>query len=185
MLVGPPTHGGEHVALIVLLGEQSHGVEHVALVELALIAEKAGHIEQSVRLLGAAATLPQRLAYRQTFDAITTTARIALGEPAFTAAWNAGTDLFWDEVIAEIDTLIQTLTDDAKACWPLSSMHGLSPRELDVLRLLAEGRSNRAIGDRLSISERTVENHVVHILAKLDFDSRTAAAAWAVRNGLA
>jgi DNA-binding NarL/FixJ family response regulator len=62
---------------------------------------------------------------------------------------------------------------------------GLSPRETEVLRLLAGGRSNRAIAESLSISERTVENHVFHILAKLGVDSRTAAATWAVRQGLA
>ncbi len=59
-----------------------------------------------------------------------------------------------------------------------------SLRELEVLRLVAEGHSNRAIADALSISERTVEHHVAHILTKLDLDSRTAAATFAVRNGL-
>ncbi len=53
------------------------------------------------------------------------------------------------------------------------------------LRLLAEGRSNRAIADILSLSERTVENHVFHILTKLELESRAAAAAYAVRHGLA
>lgn len=54
-----------------------------------------------------------------------------------------------------------------------------------MLRLLAEGRSNRAIADTLSLSERTIESHVMHILTKLDLDSRTAAATYAVRHGLA
>ena len=61
---------------------------------------------------------------------------------------------------------------------------GLTARELDVLRLLAEGTSNRAIAEHLFLSERTVENHVHHILDKLHLDSRTAAATWAVRHGL-
>jgi DNA-binding NarL/FixJ family response regulator len=60
----------------------------------------------------------------------------------------------------------------------------LSPREVEVLRLLTEGRSNRAIADALSVSERTVTTHVYHILVKLDLDSRTAAAVYAVRQGL-
>jgi len=66
-----------------------------------------------------------------------------------------------------------------------SPAHRISARELDVVRLLAEGHSNRAIGHRLCISERTVENHMAHILAKLGLASRTAVVAWAVRNGLA
>jgi DNA-binding NarL/FixJ family response regulator len=54
-----------------------------------------------------------------------------------------------------------------------------------VLRLVAGGRSNREVAALLSLSERTVENHVLHILTKLDAPSRTAAAGWAIRHGLA
>ncbi len=56
---------------------------------------------------------------------------------------------------------------------------GLSPRELEVLRLVAAGRSNRAIAEELVISEHTVARHVQNIFVKLDVGSRTAAAAWA------
>jgi DNA-binding NarL/FixJ family response regulator len=61
----------------------------------------------------------------------------------------------------------------------------LTPREGDVLRLLAHGRSNREIAEALFISPRTVNYHVTNLLAKLDLESRTAAAAFAVRHGLA
>ena len=192
VLVGQPSPGGEHAALIVLVGEQSHGVEHMALVALVLIAEKAGHIEQSVRLSGAAATLPQRSphgpddAYRHTLDAVTATARVTLGKPAFTAAWEAGTQLSGAQIFAEVDALIQTISEDGAGAPPFNAPPaGLTPREQEVLRLVAEGRSNRAIADSLFLSERTVEHHVQHILAKLDLDSRTAAATYAVRHGLA
>ena len=63
--------------------------------------------------------------------------------------------------------------------------HGLSPREREVLHLLTEGRSNRAMAETLSLSERTIEGHVLHILTKLGLESRAAAAAYAVRHGLA
>jgi DNA-binding NarL/FixJ family response regulator len=53
----------------------------------------------------------------------------------------------------------------------------LTPRETEVLYLLVEGASNRAIADRLVISERTVKSHVSKILAKLNASSRTEAAA--------
>jgi DNA-binding NarL/FixJ family response regulator len=61
---------------------------------------------------------------------------------------------------------------------------GLSPRELEVLDVLAEGRTNREIAERLFISERTVAVHVRHILAKLEVSSRTEAAGTAIRLGL-
>ena len=60
----------------------------------------------------------------------------------------------------------------------------LTPREREVLTLLAQGKSDRKIADQLFISHHTVMRHVSHILAKLDVDTRTAAAAKAVRNEL-
>jgi predicted ATPase/DNA-binding CsgD family transcriptional regulator/tetratricopeptide (TPR) repeat protein len=62
--------------------------------------------------------------------------------------------------------------------------HGLTDREMDVLRLIAEGRSNQQIADALFISHKTVRNHVTVILSKLGVDSRTAAATLALRNRL-
>jgi ATP/maltotriose-dependent transcriptional regulator MalT len=62
--------------------------------------------------------------------------------------------------------------------------HGLTPRELDVLALLATGRTNRAIGAALSISEKTVARHVANIFGKLGLSSRAAATAYAFQHGL-
>jgi DNA-binding NarL/FixJ family response regulator len=61
----------------------------------------------------------------------------------------------------------------------------LSPREVEVLRLIAAGRRDRAIALDLRISPRTVTTHVSSILAKLGAENRAAAAALAVRLGLA
>jgi NarL family two-component system response regulator LiaR len=61
----------------------------------------------------------------------------------------------------------------------------LTEREMEVLRLLAKGQSNREISDRLAISEATVRTHVSNLLAKLDLCSRTQAALYALREGLA
>jgi DNA-binding CsgD family transcriptional regulator len=57
----------------------------------------------------------------------------------------------------------------------------LTAREREVASLIAEGLSNRAIADRLVISERTAQNHVQHILTKLGFTNRAQIAAWAIR----
>ncbi len=60
----------------------------------------------------------------------------------------------------------------------------LSSREYEIVRLIAEGLSNRQIGKRLTLSEKTVKNHVSHILAKLKVTARSGVAVYAVRNGL-
>jgi DNA-binding CsgD family transcriptional regulator len=61
---------------------------------------------------------------------------------------------------------------------------GLSKRELEVLALIARGRTNREIGDRLFISQKTVGVHVGNILSKLGVSGRVEAAAVAIRLGL-
>ena len=61
----------------------------------------------------------------------------------------------------------------------------LTSRELDVLRLVAAGKPNKQIAAELTISERTARTHVSRILRKLRLSSRTQAALWAVREGVA
>ncbi len=64
-------------------------------------------------------------------------------------------------------------------------VEALTEREIDVLRLVAQGQSNRQIAEGLCISEATVRTHVSSILSKLHVDSRTQAALYALREGLA
>jgi NarL family two-component system response regulator LiaR len=66
-----------------------------------------------------------------------------------------------------------------------SPVDPLTDREKEVLQLVAQGQSNHEIADRLAISEATVRTHVSHILAKLELSSRTQAALYALRKGLA
>jgi DNA-binding NarL/FixJ family response regulator len=61
----------------------------------------------------------------------------------------------------------------------------LSPRELDVLRLVARGLPNKRIARELAISEKTVKGHLTNIFQRLGVDDRTQAALWAQRNGIA
>ena len=64
------------------------------------------------------------------------------------------------------------------------NLDDLSPREIEVLRLMAAGKSNREIAEALFISRNTVSTHVRNILAKTGSANRAEAAAFAVRHGL-
>jgi DNA-binding CsgD family transcriptional regulator len=75
---------------------------------------------------------------------------------------------------------IDALSRDA----PPGQRHGLTPRELQVLRLVAAGKTNKAIAAELCLSEKTVDRHVSNILTKLDVPSRAAATAFAYQHKL-
>lgn len=65
-----------------------------------------------------------------------------------------------------------------------ASEDGLTEREQEILRLIADGLNNREIAEKLVISEKTVKTHVSNILGKLNLDDRTQAAIYALRHGL-
>lgn len=78
--------------------------------------------------------------------------------------------------VARIDSLARRATS--------GDTHGLAPRELQVLRLVAAGKTNKAIAAALVVSERTVDRHVSNIFAKLGVSSRAAATAFAYEHQL-
>jgi len=67
---------------------------------------------------------------------------------------------------------------------PAEAASVLTPRELDVLRLVAQGLTNPGIARQLVLSDHTVHRHLSNIFRKLNLSSRAAAAAWGVRSGL-
>ncbi len=158
------------------------------LIAVADHATAFGQPDTAARLLGTVAVIRASIGNRLTWtniteeDAINAT-RSALGEPAFDAARDSGRSLSLPDAMA----LAATVTPAAAApSTPASAgdPFGLSPRELEVLRLLAEGKSNQELGDALFISHRTAGTHVTNILGKLDVNSRSAAVAVALNNGL-
>jgi DNA-binding NarL/FixJ family response regulator len=107
--------------------------------------------------------------------------RAGLPGEAFSAAWEVGRALSLDQAVAEAAALAGDAgsTDAVPAAEP-----ELSPRERDVLRLLAQGWSDKEIAAALGIGRRTASTHVAAIRAKLGAPSRSAAAAIAIRDGL-
>jgi DNA-binding NarL/FixJ family response regulator len=81
--------------------------------------------------------------------------------------------------------LLEEMADGGSRPAPAEAAASLTPREREVLELIARGGSNKRIALELGVAEKTVKTHVGHVLAKLGVTDRTQAALWAVRNGLA
>ncbi len=82
-------------------------------------------------------------------------------------------------------SVAERLMREVAASTPKAHRTDLTSRELEVLRLIATGRSNREIARELSVAEKTVKSHVSNVLAKLGVADRTQAALYAVEHGLA
>jgi len=144
------------------------------------------------RLLGELNTAMGRVAYAAThLDAALALAelRAATGQRAESAALldevrTICTPLGAALALTKADALAARLAGAAVAS-PPSYPASLSAREVEVLRLMAAGESNRDIANALFLSERTVQVHVRHILTKTGADNRAAATAFALRNNLA
>ena len=149
---------------------------------LAWIAASGRQYERAAVLLGAATGLLQSMgttldgfqplaAYQRDCER---QARQALGLAAFQAAYHRGLELTAEDVLAYA---LQQPPKKPPAP-AVSDGAPLTPRELQVARLIAGGRSNKEIAAALVIAQRTAEGHVERILTKLGFTSRAQVAAW-------
>jgi predicted ATPase/DNA-binding CsgD family transcriptional regulator len=110
--------------------------------------------------------------------------RAAMGTHAFDAEYAAGRTLDLTQVVAALGRKDAAAGPRRVAALPGETATALTPRELDVLKLVAQGLSNLDIARQLVLSEHTVHRHLANILRKLDLPSRAAAAAWGTRAGL-
>ncbi len=150
-----------------------------ALSVLAWGAARDGRHRYAARLLGACQAirggegtpLAELGAFAAHHDQCTRETRAALGAAGYTTAVDQGTHFTLDEAI---DYALGATTTPRTTADPT----GLTRREQEIAALIAEGLTNREIAARLVISQRTVESHIEHILAKLGFTTRTHIAAW-------
>jgi ATP/maltotriose-dependent transcriptional regulator MalT len=114
--------------------------------------------------------------------------QVLLGRAARTVGDEETARLEWAAARAAFERLDATPDVervDALLAWDLPTPRGLTAREVEVLRLVARGRSNREIGAELFISEHTVARHLSNIFRKLDVTSRSAATSFAYEHHLA
>ncbi len=164
-----------------------------ALAGLAGVAARSGDASRAARWLGAAQGICDTLGtpsvphHEQSARSLAW-ARAGLSTQDVESAWTAGQSLTPSEVTEEAAGWIPASTVPSppapKAPARLSNPMGLTARELEVLRLLAEGKSSREIGAELFISHRTASTHVANIFSKLGVDNRAAAVAKAYQLGL-
>ncbi len=189
---GATARAAAHFTESLLLEQDLVRIRSIApgLAGLAAVACAVGENVQAVRLLGSVAALLSASNYflepmdRSECDRSTAAARAQLDAVTFDQAWAAGQVLPLEQAIAEAVALGAV----AEAAITLSARSpdpaGLTPREVEVLRWVAQGLTNAQVAGHLIISTRTVNTHLCGIYRKLGTSSRAVATRFAVEHGL-
>jgi predicted ATPase/DNA-binding CsgD family transcriptional regulator len=157
-----------------------------SLLGLAGVAVSRGRPARAARLWGAAEALREAdglplspfVRSLSDYEGDLATARAGLDERSFAAAWSEGRAMTPEQAIE------YALSEEGHQSAQAPNPAGLSRREVEVLRLVAQGLSDKEIAARLVLSHHTVHRHVSSILSKLDLPSRSAAASYAAQHGL-
>ncbi len=167
------------------------------LIGLAQVAEAQGQSTQAARLFGAAdaqmdvnkhLTPIERVAYERDVASV----RARLGEETFAAAWTQGRSMTPEQALAAPEPPLTPAPMPARS-QPAPSVEpstapkypdGLTAREVEVLRLVAQGLTDAVVAEQLVISPRTVNFHLTSIYSKLQVSSRSAATRYAIEHHL-
>jgi predicted ATPase/DNA-binding CsgD family transcriptional regulator len=163
---------------------------------LASIVAAQNELAWAARLWGAAETLREVLGAslppveRPDYEHAVAATRAQLGEKTFVAAWAEGRTMTPDQVLASLEPsplaepAPTTSAPTVKPPPPTTYPHDLTAREVEVLRLVAQGLTNAQIAEQLVIRPYTVNNHLRSILGKLGVTTRTAATRFALEHKL-
>ncbi len=159
--------------------------------QLAAVLAGQGEPERAIRLWGTveawreATGTPLFPVYRSAYEQAVDAARTQLGEQAFTAAWTEGRAMTPEQLLVSLAEPVPAgSTPAVKPPPPAIYPNDLTEREVEVLRLVAQGLTNAQIAGQLVISIHTANNHMKSILSKLGVTSRTAATRFAFEHHL-
>lgn len=145
-----------------------------------LTADREAHSE-AARIFAAAQALRESIGYvrfpsmRKAYESDLANIRVALAEEKFNAAWNEGAAMSQSQVVAN------ALKRRGTRKRPSTGWQSLTPTEVEIVKLVAQGLTNPQIGERLFVSPRTIQGHLGRIFAKLGISSRSELAAEAAR----
>ena len=157
---------------------------------LGYVSAAEGNGVRAAQLWGAAQNLRESMGVplppveRPIYESAVPAARTQVGEQIFATAWEQGRAMSLEQVLAMPE---QTTTGPVPAVspsHPSTYSHDLTGREMEVLRLVAQGLTNAQIAGQLVLSHHTVNNHVRSILSKLEVASRSGATRFAIEHKL-
>jgi len=170
----------ESLTLFIEFGDRWFCV--IVLESAAFLAAATGDGERAVRLLGAADPVlraigvPLLARFREQHDHVLAEARSRLGEGRFTSVWDEGSRV---PLRATVEIVAPVRADPG-----VDAAEGLTARELEVLALVSEGRTDAEVAEKLVVSLRTVHAHLRSIYRKLDVHTRSAATRHALEHDL-
>jgi non-specific serine/threonine protein kinase len=194
---GHTERAGKLIGESLALSRDGRRMRQIALCvhALACVAVAIRQPTRAAQLFGAAAALGERVsiplpeAPSTVYARAKASAEDQLGAEMFTRAWDTGYALPLEQALSLADDVVASAAVDGNAARyaspkPAPAMP-LTPRQADVLRLVAEGKTDRQIAAELILSEKTVGRHLENIFARLGVSSRAAASVVAFRQGFA
>ena len=146
--------------------------------------EQLGRLEAAASLHAAITREPASLDHVPDLAALAERLEAALGQEALARCVAAGSELDLNAAATYAREQIEIVRVELARTRTEEPPGGLSRRELEVLRLVADGLSTREIGGRLFISAKTADHHIQHVYTKIAVSNRAAATRWAIDHGV-